>query len=235
MGEKAAPIPVYMFVIWSRGMGEADQVLGALENNFTILHQVNVHWRPCDYIKNFAAFYGWKGFSMWLGKTCRSGVGTFRVIFVRDEAPVYRKEKQAVPHEIRVNENVLGVKFGLRHVMRHSNLVHGSCCEAETRHNVRALFGEELETFLARTDLNQRIETLSVDKPLKYRPYPYAAEVGKGPRFLDGVLRFNLVSIFLFQRCGVPTIFSFSFRILSLFNFAFCLGRIKMGFRASIK
>ena len=54
------PIPVYVFVIWHRGMGEADMVMRGIRERFTVLKQFDVTWRPRDYVRNFAAFYGWK-------------------------------------------------------------------------------------------------------------------------------------------------------------------------------
>ncbi len=230
-----SPLPIYLFVVWNRGLPELDAVLGAIRARFTILRQFDVTWRPCDYVKNFAAFYGWKAFSMWWGKKNRSGTGPFRVIVVRDEKPAFRAEKKPVPSELMVNENVYGVKVDLRGIMSHTNVVHASVNEAETRHNLKALTGETIETFLAHTPTDgAEIPTIAFEKPMPYVAYPYAEAAGKGPRFADLEFKFNRVAIFLLPRCGVPTIFSFSFRILSLFSFAFCLGTIKMGFRQSV-
>ena len=83
------PVPVYMFVIWHRGMDEADMLMRAIRERFTVLKQFDVTWRPKDYVKNFAAFYGWKSWGMWVGKKRRSGTGPFRVVVVRDESPVF--------------------------------------------------------------------------------------------------------------------------------------------------
>ena len=237
MNETREPIPVYLFVVWNRGLPEQDAVLGAIRAHFTILRQFDVKWRPCDYVKNFAAFYGWKAFSMWWGKKNRSGTGPFRVIVVRDEKPAFRAERKPVPPELLVNENVYGVKVDLRGVMSHTNVVHASVNEAETRHNLKALTGETLEEFLARKDLGDKdgpFETITFEKPMPYVAYRYAEAAGKGSRYADLEFRFNRVAIFLLPRCGVPTIFSFSFRLFGIFSFAFCIGKIKMGFRQSI-
>ena len=111
---------------------------------------------------------------------------------------------------------------------RHSNVVHASANEAETRHNLRALTGETLEDFLARPDLDGGVSSLKFDAPIPYVAYPYAEENGKGPRFFTGTFRLNRVEIYLLPRCGLPTVFSFSFRILGLFCFAFCIGKTKI-------
>ena len=236
--EAKAPIPVYLFVVWNRGLPELDHVLDELRKRFTILRQFDVKWRPRDFVKNFEAFYGWKAFTRWYGKKNRSGTGPFRVIIFRDENPSFRAEKKPVPPALAFNERLYALKIHLRETMKHTNVVHSSVNEAETRHNLKALTGETLEEFLARKDLGDKdgpFETISFEKPMPYVAYPYAEAEGKGPRFIDLEFRFNRVAIFLLPRCGVPTIFSFSFRILSLFNFAFCLGKVKMGFRQSIK
>ena len=53
-------------------------------------------------------------------------------------------------------------------------------------------------------------------------------ENGKGPRFFQGMFRLNRVDLFFLPRCGLPTVFSFSFRLGGLFGFAFCIGAIKI-------
>ena len=127
------------------------------------------------------------------------------------------------------NSNVYSFKVECREMTRHSNVVHASVNEAETRHNLRALTGETLEEFLARGDLDGSVSALDVAKPIPYVAYPYAEENGKGPRFFAGKFRLNRVEIYLLPRCGVSTVFSFSFRIFGLFSFAFCIGKVKLG------
>ena len=234
---------IYLFVVWNRGLGELDKVLGALKDGFTVLKMFEVTWRPKDFIKNFSAFYGWKAWSMWWGKKRRAGTGSFRVIMVRDLSPKFgamsdeakaraREQKGEVEAEVAENVNVYGLKARLRELMSHSNVVHASVNEAETRHNLMAITGESLEAFAARTDLDGGVEEIQVERPLEFRPYKYLESRGKGPQYFECVFKFNRVNLFLLPRCGVPTIFSCSFRLLSLFNFAFCLGTIKMGYKS---
>ena len=244
MNEANAPLSVYLFVVWNRGLPELDYVLGELRKHFTVLRQFDVRWRPRDFVRNFAAFYGWRAFAQWVGKKHRSGTGPFRVIVVRDEHPMFRASKNLVPaelnpvpEELAFNEKLYDIKVRLRKTMKHTNVVHATDCEAETRHNLKALTGETLEEFLARKDLGDKdgpFETIAFDEPMPYVAYRYAEAAGKGSRYADLEFRFNRVAIFLLPRCGVPTIFSFSFRLFGIFSFAFCIGKIKMGFRQSI-
>ena len=222
------PIPVYVFVIWHRGMGEVDMVMRGIRERFTVLKQFDVTWRPGDYVKNFAAFYGWKSWGMWVGKKCRSGTGVFRAVVVRDESPVLKDKDGSGRAETLENSNVYGFKIACRGMTRRSNVVHASVNEAETRHNLRALTGETLEEFLARPDLDGGVSSLKFDAPIPYAAYPYAEENGKGPRFFNGRFKLNRVEIYLLPRCGLPTVFSFSFRIFGLFCFAFCIGKTKV-------
>lgn len=223
------PSSVYLFVIWHRGMDEVEKILGEIRARFTVLKQFDVTWRPKDYVKNFAAFYGWKSYGMWVGKKRRSGTGPFRVVVVRDESPVFSDPERRNVSETLQNDNVYGLKVACRGMTRHSNVVHASVNEAETRHNLKALTGETLEQFLSRTDLGGSISPLRFDAPLSYVEYPYAEENGKGPRFFAGKFRINRVEIYLLPRCGVSTVFSFSFRIFGLFSFVFCIGKVKVG------
>ena len=224
-----SPVPVYLFVIWHRGMPEAERVLGEIRGRFTVLKQFDVTWPARDYVRNFAAFYGWKSYGMWVGKKHRSGTGPFRVALVRDERPVFSDpEKRGIPETLQ-DDNVYGLKVACRGMTRHSNVVHASVNEAETRHNLKALTGETLEEFLARTDLDGTVSELKFTEPIPYAPYPYAEENGKGPRFFQGRFKFNRVEIFLLPRCGLSTVLSFSFRIFGLFSFAFCIGKVKVG------
>ena len=224
-----SPSNVYLFVVWHRGMDEAGKVLSEIRARFTVLKQFDVTWRPRDYVKNFAAFYGWKSYGMWVGKKRRSGTGPFRVVIVRDENPVFSDpEKRGIPETLQ-NDNVYALKVACRGMTVHSNVVHASVNEAETRHNLRALTGETLEQFLARTDLDGSVSQLRFDAPIPYVEYPYAEENGKGPRFFAGKLKLNRVEICLLPRCGVSTVFSFSFRIFGIFSFVFCIGKVKVG------
>jgi len=223
------PVPVYLFVIWHRGMDEAETVLGEIRSRFTVLKQFDVTWRPKDYVRNFAAFYGWKSYGMWVGKKRRSGTGVFRAVLVRDEHPVYSDEEEKGVAETLQNDNVYDLKVACRGMTTHSNVVHASVNEAETRHNLKALTGETLEEFLARGDLDGSVSALRFDKPIPYVPYPYAEENGKGPRFFAGKFRLNRIEVFLLPRCGVSTVFSFSFRIFGIFSFVFCIGKVKVG------
>lgn len=223
------PVPVYMFVIWSRGMDEAGMILRGIRGRFTVLKQFDVTWRPKDYVKNFAAFYGWKSWGMWVGKKRRSGTGTFRAVIVRDEAPVFGNMEKLGREETLENSRVYDFKVACRGMTRHSNVVHASVNEAETRHNLKALTGETLEEFLARGDLDGSVGRLDFNAPIPYVAYPYAEENGKGPRFFAGKFRMNRVEIYLLPRCGAPTIFSFSFRIFGIFSLAFCIGKVKVG------
>ena len=225
----ASPGNVYLFVIWHRGMDEAGKILGEIRARFTVLKQFDVTWRPKDYVRNFAAFYGWKSYGMWVGKRRRSGTGPFRAVVVRDEHPVFSDpEKRGIPETLQ-DDNVYALKVACRGMTRHSNVVHASVNEAETRHNLRALTDETLERFLARADLDGSVSPLKFDAPIPYVAYPYAEENGKGPRFFQGKFKFNRVEIFLLPRCGLSTVLSFSFRIFGLFSFAFCIGKVKVG------
>ena len=225
----ASPSNVYLFVIWHRGMDEAEKLLGEIRARFTVLKQFDVTWRPKDYVKNFAAFYGWKSYGMWVGKKRRSGTGPFRVVVVRDEQPVFSDpEKRGIPETLQ-NDNVYGLKVACRGMTRHSNVVHASVNEAETRHNLKALTGETLEEFLKRDDLDGSVSERKFDAPIPYAEYPYAEENGKGPRFFASKLKLNRVEIYLLPRCGVSTVFSFSFRIFGIFSFVFCIGKVKVG------
>lgn len=219
---------IYLFVIWHRGMSEAEKIIGEIRARFTVLRQFDVTWRPRDYIRNFAAFYGWKSYSMWFGKRNRAGIGPFRAVFVRDDSPVFRDvENLGVPEMLR-NENVYALKMHCRKLTRHSNVVHASVNEAETRQNLNALLGETLETFLSRHDLDGALSKLDICEPMPYVPFPYAGE-DKGPKFFRSKFKLNRVELFLLPNCGFPTIFSFSFRLGGLFSFAFCIGKIKLG------
>ena len=220
---------VYLFVIWHRGMDEVEKILGEIRAKFVVLRQFDVTWRPRDYVKNFAAFYGWKSYGMWVGKKRRSGTGPFRVVVVRDDNPVFSDpEKRGIPETLQ-DDNVYGLKVACRGMTVHSNVVHASVNEAETRHNLLALTGETLEQFLSRTDLDGSVSPLAFDAPIPYVEYPYAEENGKGPRFFAGKFRLNRIEIYLLPRCGVSTVFSFSFRIFGLFSFVFCIGKVKVG------
>ena len=234
---------IFLFVVWNRGLPELDAVRSAIREKFTILKEFEVTWRAQDYIRNFAAFYGWKAWSMWWGKKRRSGTGPFRVIMVRDVQPKFgglsdeakaRVKRGGEPPELSENENVYAFKTALRDRMTHSNVVHAAVNEAETRHNLFAITGGTLEEFASRKDLDGATEKLSFDQPLAFRPYKYLEERGKGPQYCEFTLKFNRFNLFLLPRCGVPTIFSCCFRILSLFNFAFCIGNIKMGYRVKV-
>ena len=225
----AFPSNIYLFVIWHRGMDEAEKILGEIRARFMVLKQFDVTWRPRDYVKNFAAFYGWKSYGMWVGKKRRSGTGMFRVVVVRDDNPVFSDpENRGIPETLQ-NDNVYALKVACRGMTVHSNVVHASVNEAETRHNLKAITGETLEQFLSRTDLDGSISLLAFDAPIPYVEYPYAEENGKGPRFFAGKLKPNRVEIYLLPRCGVSTVFSFSFRIFGIFSFAFCIGKVKVG------
>ena len=235
---------IFLFVVWNKGLPELDVVRAAISEKFTILKEYEVLWRPQDYIKNFAAFYGWKAWSMWWGKKRRSGTGPFRLIVVRDEHPKFgglsdeakaRVKRGGEPPELSENENIYAFKMHLREVMAHSNVIHSAVNEAEVRHNLMAITGETLERFAARKDLVGSVERITSDRPLEYRPYKYLESRGKGPQYCEFELKFNRFNLFLLPRCGVPTIFSCSFRILSLFSFAFCIGNIKMGYRQGVK
>lgn len=220
---------IYLFVIWSKGMDEVEMLTKEISSRFTIMKQFDVTWRKKDFVKNFAAFYGWKSWGMWVGKKRRSGSGPFRVIVVRDAEPVFEdREKLGIPAAFE-NMNVYNFKVACRSLTSHSNVLHASVNEPETRQNLRAITGETLEAFLSRGDLDGSIDTIKVDKPLTYVPYPYAEENGKGPRFFAGRLKLNRIEIFLLPRCGLSTVFSFSLRLGGLFSFAFCVGKIKVG------
>ena len=225
---KGSPVPVYLFVIRHRGMPDAERILGEIRARFTVLKQFDVTWPAKDYVRNFAAFYGWKSYGMWVGKKHRSGTGPFRVVIVRDDEPVFSDpERRNVPETLQ-NDNVYALKVACRGMMVRSNVVHASVNEAETRHNLRALTDETLEQFLARSDLDGSVSELKFTEPIPYVPYPYAEENGKGPRFFQGTFRLNRIDIFLLPRCGISTVFSFSFRLGGLFGFAFCIGAIKI-------
>ena len=225
---KDNPIPVYLFVIWHRGMDEVGRILGEIRARFTVLRQFDVTWPAKDYVRNFAAFYGWKSYGMWAGKKHRSGTGVFRAVVVRDDRPAFSDpEKRGLP-ELLQDDNVYSLKVACRGMTAHSNVVHASVNEAETRHNLKALTGETLEEFLARPDLDGSVLELKFTEPIPYVPYPYAEENGKGPRFFQGTFRLNRIDLFFLPRCGIPTVFSFSFRLGGLFGFAFCIGAIKI-------
>ena len=224
----ASPSNVYLFVIWNRGMDEIEKILGEIRARFTVLKQFDVTWPARDYVRNFAAFYGWKSYGMWVGKKHRSGTGVFRAVVVRDDRPAFSDpEKRGLP-ELLQDDNVYSLKVACRGMTTHSNVVHASVNEAETRHNLKALTGESLEHFLARPYLDGSVSELKFTEPIPYVPYPHAEENGKGPRFFQGTFRLNRIDLFLLPRCGIPTVFSFSFRLGGLFGFAFCIGAIKI-------
>ena len=143
MGMRNANGNVFVFVIWSAARSFEPQIMSELEKRFKVLRAFDVTWSKRFFVRNLAAFYGWKSWHIWWNKARKCGTGPFRVIVVEDPSPVWKWDIDLSGHEMFVNENVLQLKRSFRALTGHSNVIHSSVTVDETTHQLAALDSPE--------------------------------------------------------------------------------------------
>lgn len=131
--------PAFLFVIWSAARAWEPQITDAIEKRFKVVRAFDVAWPKRFFVRNLAAFYGWKSWHIWRNKARKCGTGPFRVIVVEDPAPVWTRERDTFGHEMTVDANVYQLKKSFRTLTGRSNIVHSSVTTAETAHQLAAL------------------------------------------------------------------------------------------------
>ena len=129
----------FLFVIWSAAREWLPQIEESVGKTFKVLRSFDVVWPQRYFVKNLAAFYGWKSWHVWRNKARKCGTGPFRVVVVEDPAPVWKLERDTFGHVMEVDENVYRLKRSFRELTGRSNVVHSSVTVEETAHQLAAL------------------------------------------------------------------------------------------------
>ena len=144
--------------------GSEAKVLEDMRTRFRVLKEFDIGWPNAHWERSLACFYG-KVDSIWEIKRNRNGAGAFRVVVVEDPSPKWMTGEDMLGRADRINANLVDYKrFYRKHfAVKHS--LHSATSLAETRRNFYMLFGQTLEEFLSRGDLDGAVESLNPPVP----------------------------------------------------------------------
>lgn len=146
----------HLLIIWSRGLGEKDEILIDLKQCFQVTHQYEVNWSKDKFTDNLKVFYSlsWqrfpasKLFSALHYKCNHCGTSPFTAILFNDPHP-QMGWRETTDGQKYVNTNVFDKKREYRQLTGGGHLIHCSNDDFETNRDLTLLFGLNTKDFLA--------------------------------------------------------------------------------------
>ena len=115
------------FALWEGALSKEDQILPDLENNFTIIANVLVHWSKENYSRNIQRLYEEHGAeTSFRGYSEKIGRPPFRFVIVKDHSPSYTWKRSVSGAIEPSNERVVAAKYRYRDLFKTPYQVHSS-------------------------------------------------------------------------------------------------------------
>lgn len=130
---------IYLFIIWHKALWCKEKILNDLQKDFEIVNLIKFDWSEEQFENNLKSLYGRK-----LGpvedkiKPC--GNGSFLLIIVRDNSPIYSERKMYDNYD-SVNSKIYDKKMLYRKWTGGNHRIHCSDTTEETKHDLAVLFG----------------------------------------------------------------------------------------------
>lgn len=140
---------IFLFVVWAKARPFEDEIRSTLAHDFNIMLETEISWPRRDFTRKLREFYGFGSRFTWWNKARKCGRGPFKVFLVEDTRPEFKPEIDTRGQRLLVDERVYRDKRSLRHLTRHSNIIHSSVTAEETDAQIKVLFGCGTEEFLS--------------------------------------------------------------------------------------
>ena len=139
---------IHLFVIWSKAMDKAEEIITKISLRFDILDIFLLRWSPRFFSENLSRLYGTSLPDGSL-KEKHCGRGNFCLIIVRDSSPIYGI-CQTTAGKQRVNTNMFYAKQIFRSLTGGGHRIHGTNTPEETGHDLMLLLEKEHNQYLAK-------------------------------------------------------------------------------------
>ncbi len=137
---------LHLFIIWSNASDWKRKILEDIETKFSILGIHSVTWQNKNFSQNLTRFYG-ENLPKNSNKERYCGNGTFTLIVIMDENPLYR-ERMTSKGVKNVNVNIFDSKEMYRSWTGGGHLIHGTNDIREVRHDLILLTGMSVEEYI---------------------------------------------------------------------------------------
>lgn len=155
---------VHLFIIWENAREKENEILEDIKSNFTILGLYNITWSREKFSQNLSRFYG-TNLPKNSGKEQHCGNGTFLLVIVEVENPIYEKRDTSKGMQT-VNINMFDKKTYYRELTGGGHKIHATNSEEETNHDLSLLLGKNIADYLKNFDPNQEIQPIEWKKDL---------------------------------------------------------------------
>jgi len=137
---------VHLFIIWEKGRKKEKIIIDDISINFDILTIYEVFWDKNEFSNNLTRFYG-QNLPKNSNKERHCGNGSFLLIIVKDNHPLYRIRKTS-KGSFKVNVNMFDSKEMYREWTGGGHKIHASNSEVEANHDLVLLLGTNTKDFL---------------------------------------------------------------------------------------
>jgi precorrin-6B methylase 2 len=128
---------LHLFIVWSKGLRKAEEIVANLASKFTVLDAHAVHWSEGHFSSNFSRFHGRKlSKDAFMEEHC--GRGPFLAITVADETPLY----------------------DFRQTSRGRKYLNTRCFDAETQYRQWTGYGQQVQASLTAADTKRDLMLL---------------------------------------------------------------------------
>ena len=128
---------IHLFIIWSKAMAQAKEIITRINTKFDILEIFLMRWSPSFFSINLSRFYG-TNLPDGSFKEKHCGRGDFCLIIVRDPSPIY-DFCETTAGKRHININMFNSKQNFRHLTGGGHRIHATNTPAETDHDLMLL------------------------------------------------------------------------------------------------
>ena len=155
--------PWHIFIIWNKSLLKKDQIINDLKKKFELKTIFEMTWSQNLFLENIKRFYG-ATLPDPEKKLKDCGTGTFLIILVQDQNPVYRENGTGLQKKL-VNGNIFDAKMTYRKWLGVDFAVHGSNTQQETNHDLSLLFGKSLSE-ITKNYVSEKNQTIKISRDL---------------------------------------------------------------------
>ena len=146
---------IHLLIIWSNALEKKDEILHDINESFSVLKVIKVHWDKDLFLKNLIVFYAHSQrhlneaqyIKLLKGKMQHCGNSDFIFVIFEDKSPLMENRKTSSGFAL-VNSNVFNKKEKYRELTGGGHKIHTSNDEWETNKDLTVLFGKNTHDFL---------------------------------------------------------------------------------------
>ena len=145
---------LHLLIIWNNALSKKDLILDKIGSEFKILYVDSFFWADSDYFEAIKRFY-FINDKITEHKINNIGIGSFLLVIVEDENPIYEYRKTVYRNTELVNTNVFDLKMYFRSLFDKPDIIHGTNNLDESFRDIMFFLGKDVFYFFYEETLNK--------------------------------------------------------------------------------